>query len=265
MMTTSTNASNKALVEKLFLEGFSKNNADVLREVLSEGFVLSSAGAIADDQTNAVSDRDALIAGMRHNHNCFEGWGFVIEHIMASDNHVAVRWTATGKHVGSFMDEGPTGEMVTLKGNSLYRIENGKIVADWVFANQAEFGAQLGIGALPPLGDGEKLVRGFWSKVINAHDPNAADALMAKDYKQHAVGIAQGPEGFKAFFRDVLASSQGMKAEVLGLIEAETLVVSSTRISFDVPPEGWSASQTIIDVFRTDGMKLLEHWDMAAE
>ncbi|SHG84051.1 nuclear transport factor 2 family protein [Marivita hallyeonensis] len=264
-MSISTAEKNTVLVEKLFLKGFSKNNAAVLREVLSKDFTLSSAGAVADDQSTDSGSRETLIAGMRHNHNCFEGWGFVIEHIMASENHVAARWAATGKHVGSFMGEAPTGQMVTLKGNSLYRIENGKIVADWVFANQAEFGAQLGIGALPPLGSGEMLVRSFWSKVINAHDPDAADALMAKDYKQHAVGIGQGPEGFKAFFRDVLASSQGMKAEVLGLIEAETLVVSSTRVSFDVPPEGWSASQTIIDVFRTDGMKLLEHWDMAAE
>lgn len=265
MTTTSTNASDIALVERLFLDGFSKNSAAVLREVLSDDFVLSSAGAIADDQTLAPSGRDTLIAGMHHNHKCFDDWGFAIDHIMGSDNHVAARWTATGKHVGSFMGEAPTGKTVTLKGNSLYRIEGGKIAADWVFANQADFGAQLGIGAMPPSGSGKALVHDFWDKVINAHDADAADPLMADDYRQHATGIAQGPQGFKTFFRGVLANSTGMKADVLGVIEAGALVVSSTRVSFETPPQGWKDTQIIIDVFRTNGQKLLEHWDMPAE
>jgi predicted SnoaL-like aldol condensation-catalyzing enzyme len=255
---------NKALVSRLFLDGFSKNDAEVLREVLHEDFQLSSAGAIAGDNAKRVSGVEVLVQGMHHNHRCFENWSFELHHILAEDDHVAVHWTATGKHVGSFMGETPTQRDVALQGNSLFRLKDGKIVKDWVFSNKADFGAELGIGAPPAKGKGAALVRAFWDQVINAHDPDAADTLMAPDYRQHAAGIAQGPVGFKAFLRDVLANSTGMRATVLGVIEAEALVISTTQITFERPPEGWDAKQVIVDVFRTNGQQLLEHWDMPA-
>ena len=264
MTSNAPHSANETLVRRLFLDGFSKNDPDVLRAVLSEDFALSSAGAIADDDVNKTSGRDTLIAGMHHNHRSFADWRFEIDHLMGAGDHVAARWTATGTHVGSFMGEPPTGKPVTLQGNSLYRIADGQIVADWVFANQADFAAQLGIGAPPAPGPGEALVRAFWDDVINAHDPDAADKLMAPTYRQHAAGIAQGPEGFKTFLRDVLGDSLGMKAEVLRVIDTGEMVISTTRITFSVPPEGWQPSQVIIDVFRTDGTHLLEHWDMPA-
>ena len=56
-----------------------------------------------------------------------------------------------------------------------------------------------------------------------------------------------------------------MKAKVFGLIEASAFVISSTRVSFDASPLGWKDARVIIDVFRTNGQKLLEHWDIPAE
>lgn len=253
---------NAGVVRRLFLDGFSRNDADVLREVLAEDFKLSSAGAIADDGLDAAAGRETLIAGMRRNHACLEGWGFTIGRIVADADHVAALWEATGRHVGSYMGETPSGRKVTLHGLSLFLMRDGRIAQDWVFADQAGFRAQMEAGRLA--GAGETLVRRFWDEVINAHDPEAARALMASDYRQHADGIAHGPDGFIAFFREVLGDSMGMKADVLHVIEADDLVISSTEIAFESPPPGWRASQVIVDVFRTNATHLLEHWDMAA-
>ena len=156
----------------------------------------------------------------------------------------------------------PTNEEVILKGLSLYCISKGNIVQDWVFADQVGFARQLGLGAQPEAGAGERLVRQFWENVINAHDPEAADAIMAADYKQNADGIAPGPGGFKEFFRDVLSGSSGMSATIESIIDTGGIVVSTTTISFSTPPEGWAETQTIVDVFRTNGQKLTEHWDL---
>lgn len=251
-----------ALVKRLFLEGFSKNNPDVLRNILAEDFALYSGGVKRGNDPGQNESRRILIDGMAHNHRSFENWRFELDFMMEDQNHVAVRWTGYGRHVGSFAGEPPTGNNVVLKGNSIYRIKNGKIAEDYVFSNKTEFQQQLGIGTAPDPSKGEALVRRFWEEVINAHNPEAADTLMAKSYKQNAKGIDQGPAGFKAFFHDVLNQSSGMKAEINGILVVEHFVISSTKISFETPPPGWDNVQTIVDVFRTDGNKLLEHWDM---
>jgi predicted SnoaL-like aldol condensation-catalyzing enzyme len=252
---------NKALVRRLFDDGFSKNDPGVLRDVLAEDFKLTSSGAVASDSQVRHGTRDTLIAGMQHNHRVFSGWHFVIDHIMADGDHVAVRWSGRGLHVGSFLGETPTGGAVELHGNSIYRIVGGKIAQDWVFADQASFRRALGLDVQPEAKAGEQLVRRFWSEVINAHDPAAADMIMSPDYRQHSAGIGQGPEGFKAFLTEVLASSSGMHATIRNIAAVGDIVVSRTTVEFDSPPNGWAKSQEIIDIFRTDGRRLREHWD----
>lgn len=252
----------KAIVKRLFIDGFSQNDPDVLREVLAEDFRMVSAGAIADDGSEKSASRDDLIAGMHHNHRVFEGWGFKIDHMIAEDSHVAVRWVGSGRHVGSYAGEDPTGRVVRLPGTSYFRIAGDAIDRDWVFADQLGFKTQLGLLASPDASGGVDLVRRFWRDVISDRNPDAVDELMTQGYRQHSEGIAQGAEGLKTFLRDLFAASEGMRAEVLGLVALQGYVVSTTRITFDAPPPGWRAEQTITDVFETRGDRLTAHWDI---
>jgi len=257
-----TNNDAVAIVRRLFLDGFSKNDADVLREVLADDFVLTSAGVMADDDCVQNGSRESLIAGMQHNHRSFSDWHFVLDHVLTDGDHVAVRWTGRGRHTGSFDGEVPTGRDICLQGNSIYRVADGKIAQDWVFSNQTAFRAALGITTIPAPGKGAALVRRFWDEVINAHNPDAADTIMSPEYRQNAQGIEQGPAGFKTFFRDLLSNSQGMRAEIVAVVDTGPVTVSSTEIRFDMPPPGWPEISKIIDVFRNDGERLTEHWDI---
>lgn len=252
----------RELVRRLSRDGFSRNDAAVLREVLAEDFAIRSAGALAEDDGGVLGGREALITGMRHNHASFSGWGFTLREPIAEEGGVVVHWGGSGRHVGSFAGERPTGRTVTLRGSSIFEIREGKIVRDLVFADQAGFRAQIGLDREPDPARGEALVRRFWEEVVNAHDPEAARALMAPDYRQHAAGIDQGPDGFVAFLARLLGESEGMRARVEAVLPAGRLVVSRTTVAFDVPPPGWAASQTIVDVFATDGDTLTEHWDL---
>ncbi|MFQ6553018.1 ester cyclase [Aestuariibius insulae] len=252
---------NKKVVRRLFLEGFSRNDANVLREVLHPEFTLTSAGAVAKDSADRNGSMDTLIDGMHHNHRSFEGWSFTIDHLMAENDHVSVRWTATGRHVGSFMGEAPTGREVTLQGNSLYEMRDGQILRDWVFANQRDFLIALGVGAPPEPEAGAALVRRFWTDIIDAHSIDPVNEIISPDYRQHADGIAQGPDGLKAFLTDTFTASRGMRAEIHDIVSTGEIVVSRTTVQFETPPPGWDPSQTIIDIFRTDGRHLTEHWD----
>ena len=114
----------------------------------------------------------------------------------------------------------------------------------------------------PPTPGGGRLVQSFWTDVINSHDPSAARDLMTDDYVQHTPGIAQGPDGFRAFLTQLLAESTGMRADVTGLPEIDDLVVSATTVEFDTPPPGWSTPTQLVDVFRIRGDRLCEHWDL---
>ncbi|KIT16760.1 nuclear transport factor 2 family protein [Jannaschia aquimarina] len=109
---------------------------------------------------------------------------------------------------------------------------------------------------------GERLVRRFWDEIINAQMIGVVDDLMSHDYRQYADGIAQGPEGLKAFLRETFEASEGMRAEIHDIVSTGEIVVSRTTIRFDSPPPGWATEQTIVDIFRTDGVRLTEHWDM---
>lgn len=265
MAYTDVEVRNVAVVRRLFEEGFNRCDTAVLDEVLADDFVLTASGAVAGDDAAKNGTRETLKAGMLHNHACFANWRFELFAVLADDDHVAVRWRGTGLHRGSFLRETPTGKTVLLEGNSMFRLANGRIAQDWVFANKLDFLTSLGImrpPSMPGAADSEALVRAFWSDVINAHDPEAADRLMAADYRQHTPGIDQGPAGFKAFFRAVLTESKGMRAEMTDALSVDDLIICRTTIRFDEPPPGWANAQSIVDIFRVAGGRLAEHWDL---
>lgn len=55
-----------------------------------------------------------------------------IEDMVAEDDRVAVRWTATGTHEGEFRGVEPTGTEVEIDGFEINRLEDGQIAESWV-------------------------------------------------------------------------------------------------------------------------------------
>ena len=64
--------------------------------------------------------------------NC--GWNSK-EDVVAEGDHVLLRWTVRGTHLGEFWTPVgtvlPTGKRITLTSMALYRLEDGKIVEEW--------------------------------------------------------------------------------------------------------------------------------------
>ena len=133
---------NKALVRRLLLEGFSGGHIDVIEEVMSPDIELH------DD--NLPPGIEGVKAIVRKNNAAFDDWSFTIHDELAVDNKVVVRWTATGIHANAFMGEEPTGKEVRLNGIAIFEIAAGKIVSDWVVPDNLQFLIQLGV--IPPLG-----------------------------------------------------------------------------------------------------------------
>ena len=82
---------------------------------------------------------------VQKNNDSFAGWRFTMHDTLCDGDKVTVRWSASGRHVNSFMGEDPTGSEVELSGISIYRVENNRITADWVTPDNLGFLTQIGV------------------------------------------------------------------------------------------------------------------------
>lgn len=128
---------NREVVQRLFDEGFSGGRLEVIDALVSPDFEFFDP--------NLPPGRDGLKAIVRKNNESFEDWHFTLHDVIAEGAKVVVRWTGEGRHTGSFMGETPTGETVRLDGISIYELDDGVIVRDWVVPDNFRFLQQLGL------------------------------------------------------------------------------------------------------------------------
>jgi predicted ester cyclase len=82
------------------------------------------------------SGRDVLGAHFSDLRNSIAVAGITVDHIAVQPAdteglHVAVRWTAAGKHVGDYLGVAATERPVYVLGATHWRIENSRIAAEW--------------------------------------------------------------------------------------------------------------------------------------
>jgi predicted SnoaL-like aldol condensation-catalyzing enzyme len=99
-----------------------------------------------------------------------------------------------------------------------------------------------------------ELVLDAMTSLFQRHDGSAVERLYADDYIQHNPGIPQGRDALRGVV-ETLSPSVHYEP---GLIIAEgDLVAIHGRI------HGWADEpQIVVDIFRVEGGKLAEHWDV---
>lgn len=108
----------------------------------------------------------------------------------------------------------------------------------------------------------EEVVLAVWQRIFNEHDLDAADELVAEDYRQHTEGVPGGRDGFKRAFGHYLAMSPDLRVEPRSVVAIGDLVVIRGRVFMSNPPPGHVSPIEVVDVFRVaDGM-LQEHWEL---
>jgi predicted ester cyclase len=58
-----------------------------------------------------------------------------VDDLISDEDRVALRWTASGTHLGPFEDLQPTGRNVEWKGTDWLRLRGGRIIEVWAFAD----------------------------------------------------------------------------------------------------------------------------------
>lgn len=121
---------NRALVRRWFEQGMNQPDAAAARavsdEVFADGFVDH------DGSGTATRDRAAWQAAVLD--AVFTGFSDIevrIEHLLAQDEFVAVRYIFSGRHTGPFLGRPATGRSIRHTENEIFRIAGGRIAESW--------------------------------------------------------------------------------------------------------------------------------------
>ncbi len=131
----------------------SAGNYDVLDEILAPGFVDRDP---APDQGPGVEGLKGFFRKMR---SAFPDLKAEPVEVVATEDHVAMRYTISGTHQGEFQGVSPTGKSFQVAALQLARFENGRCVERW--GSTDELGMMKQLGILAAVAGDEKEERGL--------------------------------------------------------------------------------------------------------
>ena len=130
--------------------GASAGRYEVLNEILAPNFVDHDA---APDQGPGIDGLNNFFQKMR---SAFPDLKVEPVEVVATDDHVAMRYTISGTHRGDFQGVAPTGKTFKVAALQLARFENGQCVERWGSTDELGMMKQLGILADVANGGAEK-------------------------------------------------------------------------------------------------------------
>ena len=124
-----------------------------------------------------------------------------------------------------------------------------------VFATSAAFA-----GNSPKEEANKKLVTDFYERVLNQKDLEAIDQYVGP-YKQHNPMAGDGPEGLKGYIAYLRKTAPQSHSEVTKVFADGDYVILHVHAVREPGTRGLA----IIDIFKVDNGKLVEHWDVIQE
>ena len=109
--------------------------------------------------------------------------------------------------------------------------------------------------------ENKKVVAEFYEAAINRKDFEAATKFLGSRYIQHNPNGADGPEGLKAFINFLREKFPNSHSEVKHLFADGDYVIQHVH-SVRTPGSRGSA---IINIFKLENGKIVEHWDVIQE
>jgi predicted SnoaL-like aldol condensation-catalyzing enzyme len=99
----------------------------------------------------------------------------------------------------------------------------------------------------------------FYEAVINGQQYERAMEFLDDNYIQHKPEVEDGPEGVLNFVRRVYEQSPRHRARIVRSFVEDDYVFLHVHITNAVEAENLA----VMDIFRVEDGKLMEHWDVA--
>ena len=136
-MTTQEN--NKAIVRYLIDGLFTEGDLGAVDTYLAPDFVMH------DPPLGVSADREGMRTAGEMIRKAFPDWHSDLHMLVAEDDMVVERFTASGTHQGELMGAEPTGKTVLLKGINIFRVREGHIAEWWSRLDELGLLQQLGM------------------------------------------------------------------------------------------------------------------------
>jgi predicted ester cyclase len=146
-MTMSTKE-NKAVVRRFFEECWNHGDLAVLEECLAPNVRLHSA------RGTSIQSQEWFREGVIRWRRAFPDYQYVLDHVIAEGDTVAVntRFTGTHRDVFQWLSYGPwapTGKTIEVMEMFVFRFAEGRVVDLWAVWDQITFARQLGVSLAP--------------------------------------------------------------------------------------------------------------------
>lgn len=135
---TTTEAQNAALARRWHEDVMNNHDLSVLDDILAPSTDFDPADFA--DASSPQQVLGALLVGFPDVHQ-------TVDLIVAQDDLVAIRYTATGTHTGEFQGHAPTGKTITWTGMNFYEIACGRITDVWSEVDAQSRSEQLAAAA----------------------------------------------------------------------------------------------------------------------
>ena len=107
----------------------------------------------------------------------------------------------------------------------------------------------------------KKTVVDFYEQAINKKDFEAASKYLGSRYTQHNPVAPDGPEGLKGFIGFLKSKFPDSKSEIKRVFADGDYVI----LHVHAVREPGTRGRAIIDIFRLESGKIVEHWDVAQD
>jgi steroid delta-isomerase-like uncharacterized protein len=131
---------NKALVRRFVEEIFEQGRAEAVDELLADDFASHTWPSTGDGKADLKRAIDRVSGAL-------DDVRFAVEDLIAEDDRVAARLTASAKQVGEFVGIPPSDRSYTIGEIHIFRIRDGKMVEHW--HQHDRMGMMRQLGALP--------------------------------------------------------------------------------------------------------------------
>ena len=104
----------------------------------------------------------------------------------------------------------------------------------------------------------KKTVVDFYEKALNQKDFEAAAKYLGPRYTQHNPNAADGPEGLRAFLGFLKEKFPNSRSEIKRVFTDGDYVILHVHAMREPGTRG----NAIVDIFRLEDGKIVEHWDV---